>query len=137
MAKIKDIAFGLTLGYSVLATYLVASQPYPTNTLDNQNVNQTDSLEFNNIVDESRVIGTLRYNNVRYPLFEGPLGPRLGTIDYVANNLFHHEKVLLTERVLTYFPQIASRTANDIWENKDIIIEDISSKIDQIIRGDR
>jgi len=129
MVKIKDIALGLALTYSALTTYVIVNN---NDTLIEEPASK-ESFEENYMNNQ---IGIFRQDGISYPVFQGPIGPRLGSIDYIGSNLTHSEKILMSEQVISYLPEVASRTITDIWEHRRSIANDITTKIESIIRGE-
>ena len=129
MVKIKDFVLGVAIAYSTLATYAIVNNNTPSEP-------EQVYIESIDEVLEDNQIGSFRQNGITYPIFEGPIGPRLGSIEYIGQNLTHSEKILMTEQVLSFFPEVASRTMSDIWDNRGIIANDITRKIEFIIRGE-
>lgn len=136
MTKIKDVLLAGTLTYSIFATYLISnnSSRIISNSEDNSRVyieKYDDSIS-----NVGSLLGEINYNGILLPLYYGPNGPRLGNIEYIARNLTHSEKIMMSEELLKVVPDIATRTLSDIWNNRERIVNDITSKIDSIIRGD-
>ncbi|MFT4309726.1 MAG: hypothetical protein ACMXYL_04520 [Candidatus Woesearchaeota archaeon] len=128
MGTLKDIALAIAIGYSALATYSIMQSENPdSNTQTTVQEQQTQS--------RGQEIAEFYHGGLSYPVYEGPIGPRLGSIEYIAENLSHDERILMTEQILQYLPNMASRTVTDIWDNRQTIASDIARKVEWLIRG--
>ena len=78
----------------------------------------------------------LAYDGNLYPLQRGPEGPRLGSVEYLAENLRHPERVQLTQHIGKDFPDLIARSARDLWGGREDVIADIMDKLEKIIEGD-
>jgi hypothetical protein len=143
MALIKDMILGAALTYSAIATYMLADIHKTQGTVpDATAIEETVQLAVNEeapyIEENTHIsqIGSYRHNSISYPIFEGPIGPRLGTISYNAQNLDHSERVIMAEHIASYIPDMATKAAKDLWENRGNVASDISAKINWILRGD-
>ena len=69
------------------------------------------------------------------PLTHGPIGPRIGEVEYLAANLTHEEKVRLITSSGFDGVGMLERMAVDLYENRGRVIDDIYRSIEQAIRG--
>ena len=65
----------------------------------------------------------------------GPLGPRIGDLDYIASNLSHEEKVRFVTSSGFDGVGVIERMALDLYENRDRVFDDIYRSVEQALRG--
>ena len=66
---------------------------------------------------------------------DGPLGPRLGGIEYLAGNLTHTEKVELISSPAFDATGLVERAATDLYENRGRVARDLAGSIRQALGG--
>ena len=65
---------------------------------------------------------------------QGPLGPRLGGLDYVASNLTHEEKVRLIASESFDTAGIVERMASDLIRSSDRVARDVYRSLERSLR---
>lgn len=66
-------------------------------------------------------------------LEDGPIGPRLGSLDYLAQNLTHEEKIRLVSSEEFDSAGVIERMATDIVRNRDRALEDIYRSVQRAL----
>lgn len=78
----------------------------------------------------------LSYDGKTYDVNMGPLGPRIGSIEYETNNMTNPEKVLALDNLARDLPDIGDSVFNEMWTNRRAVYKDILTKLNDIVRGD-
>lgn len=66
---------------------------------------------------------------------QGPLGPRIGDLDYIAGNLSHEEKIRFITSTGFDGLGVIERMAVDLYENRDRVFDDIYRSLERAVRG--
>ena len=77
----------------------------------------------------------LDYEGKSYDISIGPLGPRVGSVDYIVSNLNSPEKVLAMDSLAREFPDVANNVFGEMWRNRRAVYRDIISKLNAILKG--